>query len=248
MLRSDHSFTVNAEWTTRQNMHTMTKKLLARLLWPRYSLNVDLLNRNAQMFSRFRNYEISNSLARFRNRSELYQAINARFDNTAISYLEFGVWKGASLRDWAVINNNSDSRFYGFDSFEGFPEVWDHGFGHSTKKEHFALGGEVPHLSDPRVKLIRGWFQQTLGDFLVENELVHPIIIHIDCDLHSSALFVLATLNPILKSADVIIFDEYTSPVNEFLAWEEYQRAFIRKAQCIAMSDRWSQTAFTLVE
>ena len=226
----------------------MTKKLLARLLWPRYSLGADLLNRNAQMFSRLREYDGSATLARFGSRTAMYRAVNGTFENTAITYLEFGVWKGASLRDWTEINKHPDSRFFGFDSFEGFPEVWDHGFGHTTKKEHFSLGGEIPHLVDSRVRLIKGWFQETLRDFLAENHLSHPITVHIDCDLHSSTLFVLATLNSILKPGDVIIFDEYTSPANEFLAWEEYLRAFLREARCIAMSDRWSQTAFTLVK
>lgn len=228
-------------------MHSFTKKLVARLAWPRYSFNADLLNRNAQMFSRFRNYEES-SPQMLRNRDELYANVNKILSPRPIAYLEFGVWKGASLHEWTRINTNSDSRFYGFDSFEGLPETWEHGFGHATGKERFALGGEIPQFPDPRVKLVKGWFQHTLNEFLAETRLLHPIIVHIDCDLHSSALFVLATLNPILEPADVIIFDEFTSPINEFLAWEEYQRAFLRKTRCIAMSDHWSQVAFTLVE
>jgi len=224
----------------------MTKKSLARLLWPRYSFSLDTLNRNAQMFSRIRDYEKSSSVAMFPNRVELYAAVNSRTGNASITYLEFGVWNGASLKDWTIINTSPDSRFYGFDSFEGLPEAWDHGFGHKTGKDRFTLGGELPRLSDPRIRLIKGWFQDSLAGFLTETELSHPITVHIDCDLHSSAMFVLATLNPHLRAGDVIIFDEFTSPANEFLAWEEYQRAFLRKAECVAMSDRWSQVAFAL--
>jgi O-methyltransferase len=194
----------------KDRMHTMTKKALARLLWPHYSFSIDLLNRNAQMLGRIHDYQHSSSPAQYKNREDLYRAINSRNDDVPISYLEFGVWKGASLQQWAEINTHPDSRFYGFDSFEGFPEVWDHGFGHTTEKEHFALGGKIPQISDPRIKLIKGWFQETLADFLETNTLPHPITVHMDCDLHSSALFVLATLDSLLKPADVVIFDEFT--------------------------------------
>lgn len=231
-----------------RTMHTMTKKLLARAVWPFYSFNVDLLNRNAQMLSRVRDYERKSSpVEQYGNRAELYSALNERRQGGAVTYCEFGVWKGASLENWAKINTHPESRFYGFDSFEGFPEVWEHGFGHRTGKEHFSLGGVLPNVSDSRIKLIKGWFQDTLGSFLAETELLHPMTVHVDCDLYSSALFVLATLNPVLKAGDVVIFDEFSSPANEFLAWEDYQRAFLRKAECIAMSDRWSQVAFALV-
>ncbi len=50
-----------------------------------------------------------------------------------------------------------------------------------------------------------------------------------------------STLDPVLEAGDVIIFDEYSSPANEYLAWEQHKRAFMRKAECIGMSDQWTQ-------
>jgi hypothetical protein len=76
--------------------------------------------------------------------------------------------------------------------------------------------------------------------------LRHPIVINCDSDLHSSALYILCTLDPVLTAGDIVMFDEYTSPSNEYLAWEEYSRAFMREAECIAMGDQWSQVAFVL--
>jgi Macrocin-O-methyltransferase (TylF) len=182
----------------------------------------------------------------FTNRAQMYSAVNDKLSNQSISYLEFGVWKGDSLRAWTTINTNPLTHFYGFDSFEGLPEDWIKGFGRATKKGQFGLDGAVPSISDSRVTLINGWFQDTLQSFLDITQLSHPIVVNNDSDLHSSTLYTLCMLNPILQPGDIIIFDEYSSPANEYLAWEEYKHAFMRKAECIAMSDRWTQVAFML--
>jgi hypothetical protein len=224
-------------------LESATKKTLARLLWPRFSLNIELLNRNAQMHASLQAYEKHN-VQKFSHRMDLYPALNARLGNCAISYLEFGVWKGESLRKWTEISIHPESRFWGFDSFEGLPEIWEHALGRMTGKEDFDLAGEKPFFADPRVELVKGWFQNTLPGFLLRSQLRHPIVLHIDCDLHSSTLYVLATLNSLLQSGDIVIFDEYNSPSNEYLAWEEYQRAFMRYSECIAMSNKWAQAVF----
>jgi O-methyltransferase len=226
-------------------MHTMTRKRMVNLLWPRFSSTMDVLNRNAEMFTAFRGHA-ADSVEKLANRKQLYTAINEKLRNQAITYLEFGVWKGESLHAWTEINTHSDSRFYGFDSFEGLPENWNHGFGRATTRGQFDLGGRVPDFADSRVTLIKGWFQNTLGRFLQETALPHPLVVNNDSDLHSSTLYTLCTLDSVLEAGDIVIFDEYASPVNEYLAWKQYQSAFLRKARCIAMSDRWSQAAFVL--
>jgi O-methyltransferase len=204
-----------------------------------------MINRNAQMIATIRSDE-KKPIRKFAQREEMYSAVNEGLGGVSISYLEFGVWKGESLKIWTAINTDPRSRFYGFDSFEGLPEVWKHGFGSATGKEKFDVGGTMPSGLDARVKLVKGWFQHTLGTFLNETELPHPIVVHIDSDLHSSALYVLSSLDRLLRAGDIIMFDEYASPSNEYLAWEEYKSAFMRKANCIAMSDGWNQAAFAL--
>lgn len=41
-----------------------------------------------------------------------------------IHYFEFGVAGATSFRWWLAQNGNPDSRFHGFDTFEGLPETW----------------------------------------------------------------------------------------------------------------------------
>jgi O-methyltransferase len=226
-------------------MHPYARKELVGRLWPRHSTTIEQVNTNAQMLAKIREYE-RKSIQSFTNRIQMYSAVNEFLTGVAISYLEFGVWKGKSLKAWTEINANAESRFYGFDSFEGLPEEWSHGFGRATAKGEFDVNGAVPQFADSRVKFFKGWFQHTLRGFLDGAELLHPIVVHIDCDLHSSALYVLAMLDSFLKKGDVVMFDEYNSPCHEYLAWEEYKSAFMREAECIAMSDRWRQAAFLL--
>lgn len=226
-------------------MHGMTRKRIARLVWPRFSPTLDAVNRSAQMLATIQRYE-SAGIQRCASREEMYSAVDEALGKVAISYLEFGVWKGESLKAWIAINQHADSRFYGFDSFEGLPEPWNHSFGKQIGTEVFNVGGAAPPIDDVRVKFIKGWFQHTVRDFLRRTQLSHPIVVHVDSDLHSSALYILSTLDAILERGDVVMFDEYNSPAHEYLAWHEYQRAFMRKARCIAMSDRWTQAAFVM--
>src|ERR1700734_1014510 len=101
-------------------MHAMRRKKLASCLWPRFSSSLYALNRNSQMFAAIRKYQ-REAVRKYANRAQMYSAINERRANWALSYLEFGVWRGESLELWSHINTNPASRFYGFDSFEGLP-------------------------------------------------------------------------------------------------------------------------------
>ena len=69
-----------------------------------------------------------NPCSSFSDRAEMYRYVHEsciRAD--AVDYLEFGVFQGESIRQWAGLNKHKDSRFFGFDSFEGLPEDWEQG-------------------------------------------------------------------------------------------------------------------------
>ena len=53
----------------------------------------------------------------------MYDFINAEIlDNRPTDYIEFGVYKGGSIKYCSKINQKINSQFYGFDIFDGLPE------------------------------------------------------------------------------------------------------------------------------
>jgi hypothetical protein len=79
-----------------------------------------------------------------------------------------------------------ESRFYGFDSFEGLPEDWG-----NKAKGTFSRQGEPPRLDDERVRFVVGWFHETLPGFVAEGSDYEAVLVHLDADLYSSTLFAL---------------------------------------------------------
>lgn len=117
--------------------------------------------------------------------------------------LEFGVFKGTSLRHLAA--TFPDRRFTGFDSFEGLPEPWVRNDDSTYEAGHFAV--EKLPLVPPNTELVKGFFDQTLPGWLARND--GPVgFVHIDCDLYGGAIFVLQSLTERLANGAVIVFDE----------------------------------------
>lgn len=140
-----------------------------------------------------------------------------------MTYVEFGVHQGYSIRYFAEHNTNRDSAFIGLDSFEGLPEAWG-----PLAKGAFNLGGAVPSMDDRRVSFIKGWFQDTWGQlqFRLANVDLETLVVHYDADLYSSTLFALCMMDSFKKSY-VAIFDEFTG--HETRALYNYCQAFNAK-------------------
>ena len=125
--------------------------------------------------------------------------------------LEFGVYRGASLR---AIAERAGQKVHGFDSFEGLPQDWTY----FQKQGRFSLQGEAPVIDAPGVRIHKGWFDRSLPQFLAH----HPgpaRFIHVDCDIYSSTRTVLNLLIPRIVSGSVILFDEYLN----YPAWEQHE-------------------------
>ncbi len=62
----------------------------------------------------------------YNKRLQLFDYICSKFNLTGqpIDYLEFGVAGGHSFKWWMEKCSHTESRFYGFDTFEGLPESW----------------------------------------------------------------------------------------------------------------------------
>ena len=199
------------------------RELIARLL-PRGVPFSEVLNDNAR-FVAVRRQRFS-SCPEFATRDALYDAVAPA---GAITYLEFGVWKGASIDYWRKLNTHPDSRFYGFDSFEGLPEDWETGHPKGT----FSTSGTIPNIDDARVSFVKGWFQDTLRSFLKETTLSNRLVVNVDCDLYSATLFVLGTLDKYFAPGTIIIFDDFYSMSHEFKAFYHYDISFGRTWKAI---------------
>ncbi|MBQ3336344.1 MAG: class I SAM-dependent methyltransferase [Selenomonadaceae bacterium] len=124
-------------------------------------------------------------------------------------YLEFGVYEGKTIN--IISSTVPDKIVYGFDSFEGLPEDWRTGFDKAT----FDRNGEMPQVNS-NVRLIKGWFNETLPAFVKEH--AEPCaFIHVDCDLYSSTKTIFDNLKDQIVSGTVIAFDEYFN----YPGWQE---------------------------
>ena len=119
------------------------------------------------------------------------------------SYLEFGVRHGISLNQFS--ESLKDITIYGFDSFEGFKEDWKGVSG--VPKGSFSLHGEIPTLNNNCVPVV-GWIQETLPNFISENNQLQINFMHIDTDTYPTAKFILQQTKPYLLNNSIIVFDE----------------------------------------
>jgi O-methyltransferase len=201
-------------------MDIRKKEQISLFFWRRYSYTFDRINRAPlnKMFAKE-----NSKVPRFQDRLAHFRFIEKEVIKDApIDYLEFGVYQGESIKEFSRLNQHPSSRFFGFDSFEGLPEDWFEGFG----KGAFNLEGKVPDIDDSRVSFVKGLFQQTLPNFLKGYVRNNRIVIHIDADLYTSTLFLLVNVHNILKSGDIIIFDDFLDPLGEFRAFFDYTKSF----------------------
>lgn len=106
--------------------------------------------------------------------------------------------------------------YFGFDSFEGFPDPVEKDEITPIKGKGFwanppdavlrvlhdgRLGDE---LIQERIRLVKGWFDQTLPRF--EGRIA---LLHLDCDLYESYKLSLETLYDKVQPGGAIMFDEY---------------------------------------
>lgn len=171
----------------------------------------------------------------YQDRPMLYAYIHDKFvpGGRPIDFLEFGVFRGDSMRAWLGINRHPESRFFGFDSFEGLPEDWETG---QRLKGDFTCYGEIPNIDDPRVSFHKGWFKQTLPPFLAGFEPKNRIIVHMDADLFTSSLYVLMQLDRFLPKGTPVIFDDF-NPKDDFAALFTYARSCGRNWEVVACRD-----------
>jgi hypothetical protein len=172
----------------------------------------------------------------YSRRYKLYEAVSLteNLANMPVDYFEFGVCGGQSFRWWLEHNNNADSKFYGFDTFEGLPE--DFGpFG----KGSMAVALESLNINDPRANFYKGLFQDTLVPFLDHYKSERKKLIHFDADLFSATLFSLSQLYRFLNDGDILLFDEFAVPIHEFMAFKIFTESFYVHYEVIGAANNY---------
>jgi len=216
---------------------------IAVRLFPRYSPFLDRVNWTARWSQTAKeNVECP----RFASREEMYLHLSRTYlDNgqAPIDYFEFGVARGDSLRSWCSLNTHPETRFFGFDSFEGLPENWTS----ERPRGAFSTSGKTPEIPDPRVQFDVGWFQHSLPQFLQSYQRRNPLIVHNDSDLYSSTLYCLTAMNGLIPAGTLIIFDEFYDVLHEYRALSDYGSAYMRKYKIVAATHRFNQAAVLIL-
>ena len=156
--------------------------------------------------------------------------------------LEFGVYKGESLNHIARMNPGQS--VYGFDSFVGLPEDYADTF----PKGSFAV--RRPPRVRRNVTLIKGWFEQTLPEFLRTHG--GPVTyLHVDCDLYSSTVTILTLLEYRIVPGTVIVFDDFFNYpgwlTGEHKAFKEFIERTGKKYKWIGYNRSGEQAAAIIV-
>jgi hypothetical protein len=147
---------------------------------------------------------------------ELIDLIIKDVRNKNVLYLEFGVYRGESIRYWSSQLQNPQSNLHGFDSFEGLPENWNI----DSPKGRFTTNGSIPVIDDPRVKFFKGWFDETLPQYRIPPHDI--LVLYLDADLYSSTIYVLNKLKSSIHPGTYIYFDEFADRSNELRAFAEF--------------------------
>ena len=163
------------------------------------------LYRKEEIFNSYNHFKkfFKNSILINQNKIRIYAIKTAKKNDSEnkFSYLEFGVWKGTTIK----LFSKYVDKIYGFDSFQGLNEDW---VGHKiSANDKFKLEeNKIPSFPQ-NVFIVKGIIQNTLEDFLKKN---NPKInfIHIDTDTYETCKFILNKTKPYLVDNAIILFDE----------------------------------------
>jgi hypothetical protein len=194
----------------------------------------------------FGKYVPRQNLARFLARYEIFKQI----EHIQGSIVECGVLFGGGLMQFANISTimepyNFQRRIFGFDTFDGFPDIADKDVvGLSDRKsKHLKKGGFAApgayedllksiELYDsnrlinhfPKVKIIKGDFVETSKQFLKDYPHLVISCLYLDFDIYAPTKVALEAFAPRVVKGGIIVFDELNEEAfpGETLAVMEY--------------------------
>ena len=150
------------------------------------------------------------------------------------SIIECGVNQGYGILSWAKLSAilepvNLTRRVYGFDTFEGFPDISDKD--RSSSSNHVKKGDlnansyeeilELANINDstrflghvPKVELIKGDATKTIPKFIEEKPHLLVSLLFLDFDLYDPTKPALENFFPRMPKGSIIAFDELDNPL-----------------------------------
>lgn len=139
---------------------------------------------------------------------------------------EFGVSGGVSLMAFCRLlkiyerglDNKEKKHIFGFDSFDGLPDLHDYDLSEKVSNQDMHSGGFKDSIGytyllkfvekQDNVSLKKGWFDNSLPEFIKENPSTMFSLVHIDCDLYKSTMVVLQNVWELVSPGGIIVFDE----------------------------------------
>jgi hypothetical protein len=197
-------------------------------------LNKDWFNQNSgtweSKMENFPKYVRRQNLTRFLVLYEIFKKII----NVKGSIIECGVNQGFGISSWSKFSAimepvNLTRRIYGFDTFEGFPELSNKDI--SKNSDHVKVGDlsadtyeELIGLSEihdstrylghiPKVKLIKGNAVNTIPSFIEDHPHLLVSLLYLDFDLYEPTKIALESFFPLMPKGAVIVFDELDNPL-----------------------------------
>jgi hypothetical protein len=162
-------------------------------------------------------------------------------------YLEFGVFKGASLLHAQKLADRMDlngMKFFGFDSFEGLPEepgqvrqVFYKGqyeCAEDSVRRWLSQGG----VDWTRMALVPGFYDRSLTpDRKAELGLSRCAVAMLDCDIYSSTRVALSWIDDVLVPGSIVILDDWDAYGDDAQAQRDGQRKAMAEHR---RSSQWS--------
>jgi hypothetical protein len=149
------------------------------------------------------------------------------------SIVECGVYRGFGVMSWAKLSaalepENLTRRVYGFDTFEGFPDVGDKDRTPFQETQKGQLGSDsyaelqaliqeydrdrfLGHID--KVELVRGDMVKTIPSFIETHPHLLVSLLFIDCDLFEPTRAALEHFLPRMPKGAVLAFDDLDNPL-----------------------------------
>ena len=140
---------------------------------------------------------------------------NLHIDQIKGDCIEFGIFTGSSfkhtIRTENNINKNNKTKFFGLDSFEGFPDN-DHPFFQDINfQSDFNKAKKIEKKFKDQAFVFKGYFKDSLQNEKKLNDVEQIKFAHIDCDLYVSAIEPFDYLLKRMVKGSYLMIDDFTN-------------------------------------